>query len=478
MADRDIAVALPILSIHGNHDDPSGFNAVSPLDVLQSTGFINYFGRCSNVERIVMRPVTIVRGAVRIAIYGLGYIKDRIVYSAFASGSVEYERPDGDDWYNILVVHQNRVPRTKEYLPEDFLPAFFNLVVYGHEHESVLLRHRNFDVIQCGSTVRTSLCEAELHEKFVYILDIADSPRISRVALRTVRPFVMESMRIAACDAEAAIRQKLEDMLQRARSSHAPADAAPPSLIPRAAMAPLLRLRVEVHGGAGFNKHRLGQFLEEHVANPGDVIRISRKVERKAFQGDKELKRAVIGEIYGEFLKGADLGILVPAHVLDALTDYVGKDIRDAFTTLVRSSIDRIIEHIDTASVVLEDLPGLIRSARNSIYQSVAPAPDACSDQDEILGAEDALLQGCNSADSLSFHARTLDTSSVHLLPSDSARQPGSLSNATLEYTFLEDKKNEEEGIAVIKGLDVEPAAKKKKNNESDEDLFAFTKYI
>ena len=45
-------IAMPVFSIHGNHDDPSGLGGFSCLDSLHSTGLINYFGRINNLEEV------------------------------------------------------------------------------------------------------------------------------------------------------------------------------------------------------------------------------------------------------------------------------------------------------------------------------------------------------------------------------------------------------------------------------------------
>ena len=41
----NINVGLPVFTIHGNHDDPSGEPNLSAVDVLSSCGLVNYFGR-------------------------------------------------------------------------------------------------------------------------------------------------------------------------------------------------------------------------------------------------------------------------------------------------------------------------------------------------------------------------------------------------------------------------------------------------
>ncbi len=51
---------------------------------------------------------------------------------------VEFQRPeeDAESWFHLLVLHQNRAKRgPTNYIPETFLPSFFHLVIWGHEHD-------------------------------------------------------------------------------------------------------------------------------------------------------------------------------------------------------------------------------------------------------------------------------------------------------------------------------------------------------
>ena len=41
--DPNVNIALPIFSIHGNHDDPAGVGQYSPMDILHEALLINYF---------------------------------------------------------------------------------------------------------------------------------------------------------------------------------------------------------------------------------------------------------------------------------------------------------------------------------------------------------------------------------------------------------------------------------------------------
>lgn len=40
------------------------------------------------------------------------------------------------DCFNIFILHQNRAQRgAHEYIPQNKLPSFLNLIIWGHEHE-------------------------------------------------------------------------------------------------------------------------------------------------------------------------------------------------------------------------------------------------------------------------------------------------------------------------------------------------------
>src|SRR5947207_616687 len=88
------------------------------------------------------------------------------------------------------------------YLPENFLQSFLDLVVWGHEHECLIEPRLNpemgFSVVQPGSSVATSLCEAESVAKHVGILSITGKEfKIDPIRLKTVRPFVMKEIALA-----------------------------------------------------------------------------------------------------------------------------------------------------------------------------------------------------------------------------------------------------------------------------------------
>ncbi len=54
--DPDINVAIPVFSIHGNHDDPTGDGHFCSLDLLQVSGLLNYYGRIPESDKIEIKP--------------------------------------------------------------------------------------------------------------------------------------------------------------------------------------------------------------------------------------------------------------------------------------------------------------------------------------------------------------------------------------------------------------------------------------
>ena len=45
-------IGLPVFTIHGNHDDPSGPGNVSAVDILSEASFVNYFGKVVRHDRL------------------------------------------------------------------------------------------------------------------------------------------------------------------------------------------------------------------------------------------------------------------------------------------------------------------------------------------------------------------------------------------------------------------------------------------
>ena len=193
---------MPIFSIHGNHDDPTrdgGTEMLAALDLLNVTNLINYFGRQDEVDKVEISPILMIKNQTKIALYGMGSIRDERLNRMWQNKKVRFLRPNEDEgWFCILTLHQNRdLGRgTKNCIHEGMIPEWMDLVVWGHEHECLIDPMESlvgtFRIIQPGSSVATSLTEGESVQKKVGILDIRQCQfRLSPIPLKQVRSFTM-----------------------------------------------------------------------------------------------------------------------------------------------------------------------------------------------------------------------------------------------------------------------------------------------
>ena len=62
--DPNLNVSIPVFSIHGNHDDPTGDKNLSAMDTLAAAGLVNYFGKLNTAcdQGIDITPVLIQKG--------------------------------------------------------------------------------------------------------------------------------------------------------------------------------------------------------------------------------------------------------------------------------------------------------------------------------------------------------------------------------------------------------------------------------
>jgi len=99
------------------------------LDILSASGLINYFGKSSQVDNIEISPILLKKGKTRLALYGLGNIRDERLYRTFLRKNVKMLRPkqNMDEWFNLFVLHQNRY-----YIYSIFFYCFFyfKLILY------------------------------------------------------------------------------------------------------------------------------------------------------------------------------------------------------------------------------------------------------------------------------------------------------------------------------------------------------------
>ena len=192
--DPNLNVGIPVFSIHGNHDDPTGSGNLCSLDLLSAAGLVNYFGKTTSLEKIEVSPLLFQKGSTKLALYGLGSQRDERLHRMFVHKDVTMLRPreNKDDWFNIFVIHQNHSKHgPTNYIPEQFLDDFLDLVIWGHEHECKIEPAwngvQNFYVTQPGSSVATSLSEGETKKKHVGLLTIIGKEfKIKKIELQTV----------------------------------------------------------------------------------------------------------------------------------------------------------------------------------------------------------------------------------------------------------------------------------------------------
>ncbi|EFP00620.1 hypothetical protein CRE_04379 [Caenorhabditis remanei] len=310
--DQNLNVGLPIFTIHGNHDDLSG-KGLTALDLLHEAGLVNLFGKHESIQEFLISPILLRKGETRLALYGLGSQRDDRLVRAFKDENITFLRPNAgaEDWFNLFVLHQNRPRRamhrsTGNYLPESLIPQFFDLLVWGHEHECkpdpqyVAASEAvgdGFYILQPGSTVATSLTPEEALQKNVFLIKIKGRKFASKpIPLQTVRPMICDELLLdkipPGCRPatkldrprnrdgryidEMAIEAKLNEMISRAKAKRGPRQ---PEL-------PLIRLKVIYDGEwlniTPANAKRIGLRYENTVANAVDMVTIKKNISSEA----------------------------------------------------------------------------------------------------------------------------------------------------------------------------------------------------
>lgn len=292
--DPNINVSIPVFSIHGNHDDISGFGRLSSMDLLSSTGLLNYFGKWTDLNKVEITPFVLKKNATTAALYGLSHIHDARLARLFRDSKVFLRKPEIEDSeiFNIMVLHQNRADRGRmNYLPEEKIPSFIDLAIWGHEHDCRILPEQNGTtgvfISQPGSSVATSLSEGESIDKHCGILRIHKKEfEMVPIKLKTVRPFVFESvnlddyvdeLNLNVGNTEAKVREfcnnKIEEMLKKAEAKL--------TNDPNQPKIPLIRLRV-IYSNEYYtiNTIRFGQQYAERVANSTDMLMMKKNIKK------------------------------------------------------------------------------------------------------------------------------------------------------------------------------------------------------
>ncbi|KAJ8517157.1 hypothetical protein ONZ45_g5632 [Pleurotus djamor] len=422
--DPNLNVAIPLFSIHGNHDDPQGAGpegALCALDILSVSGLVNYMGKfdlplsASNpaidpnsgtTNGIAVRPVLLRKGTTQLGLYGIGNVKDARMHFELRSNRVKMYMPrDKDQWFNLMLLHQNRVKHgPQEYVPEGMFDDSIDLVVWGHEHDCRIVPEpvagKNYYITQPGSTVATSLADGEATEKHVALLQIQGKDfQLTPIPLRTVRPFVIDEL-VLLDDAEEEgfdvddqiaiskyLKQKVNELIDKANAQweEKNAQAIQDGEEPLPKMLPLIRLKVDTTGVAEMsNPIRFGQDFAGRIANPRDVLVFHRARARKAGGRNKvkidnpelsiddpdltmseKLAKVRVGTLVKEYLSAQELQVLGELGMGDAIQMFVEKDdshaiqlhVNRALKSLfkgVQLNVDKDLEEDDVEELLLK----------------------------------------------------------------------------------------------------------------------------
>jgi double-strand break repair protein MRE11 len=199
-----------------------------------------------------------------------------------------------------MAVHQNHHAHSDtNYLPENFLPEWLDLVVWGHEHECLIEPRENqemgFHVMQPGSSVATSLVPGEAVAKHVAVVSITGKEfDVELHRIKSVRPFITKEIVLGSDnrfkdlahvkDNRTKLGTKLEDavleLIQEATDEWLAIqdEEVQPEHIPL----PLIRLKIEYSApdGGKFdveNPQRFSNRFVGKVANCSDVVQFYRK---------------------------------------------------------------------------------------------------------------------------------------------------------------------------------------------------------
>ncbi|XP_049582737.1 double-strand break repair protein MRE11 [Syngnathus scovelli] len=382
--DENLNISIPVFSIHGNHDDPTGAEGLCALDLLSASGLVNHFGHSQSVEKIEISPILLQKGNSKLALYGLGSIPDERLYRMFVNNQVTMLRPkeDQDEWFNLFAIHQNRSKHgPTNYIPEQFLDEFLDLVVWGHEHECLIAPSRNeqqlFYVTQPGSSVATSLSPGEATKKHIGLLRVKGRKmNLQKIPLKTVRQFLIQDVVLSDYQdmftsdtpnvikkVESLCHAKVNELLDEAERERLGCPLTPEK--------PLIRLRVDYTGGfETFNTSRFSQKYVDLVANPKDLIhflrsRVKKEQVEDEFNVDysKVLKTTVVEGLRVEDLvkqyfeateKKVQLSLLSEHGMGKAIQEFVDKDEKDAIEELITYQLEKTQRHLQGRSAITE----------------------------------------------------------------------------------------------------------------------------
>ncbi|KAA8496359.1 Double-strand break repair protein MRE11 [Porphyridium purpureum] len=429
-----LKVSMPVFAIHGNHDDPSAASAnrpyISSLDELAENGVINYFGVFGKGETVQVEPLLITKGITRLALYGLGNMRDEQLHEKMGKGEINWMSPEEEahrkTWFNLLALHQDRAVRgSKKAVSPHMLPEWMDMVLWGHEHECrVELEGGHPAVTQPGSSVATSLCEAEAVPKHVAMLTIRGMAfKFDKIPLLTTRPFYFQTVNLTdeealephdAAGIEAFAEKRIEAILAQSSRDWSVRKSIVGKHFPHVPFyrrfldlddvsVPLIRLRLDHNGDyATFSSVRFGQKFVNRVANSMDLVLFSKprapvvrrptvrdatgeahedagltvkqmvdKLKRKRFDAE-DAEDINMMDLVGYCLDKQRFVTLSKEEVLDAMFRFVYKQETGAFGALVEAAGRTATDAMAKGDVPLDEAEQVERMCKDAAAARVA----------------------------------------------------------------------------------------------------------
>ncbi|ETR97482.1 DNA repair exonuclease, partial [Trichoderma reesei RUT C-30] len=406
--DPDINVSIPVFSIHGNHDDPSGDGNYCSLDLLQAAGLLNYYGRVAEVDNIEAKPILLQKGDTKLALYGLSNVRDERMFRTFRDHKVKWFRPGQQtgEWFNLLAVHQNHHAHTAtSYLPENALPDWLDLIVWGHEHECLIDPTKNpetgFHVMQPGSSVATSLVPGEAVQKHVAVVSVNSKTfKVDKIPLKTVRPFVTREISLSQEKRFKGLDKKkdnkhevtlrlmeiVEEMIATANAEWEAIQTDDEALEERPL--PLIRLKVEYTApdGGEFeceNPQRFSNRFLGKVANTNDVVYFYRNKKSAPpanpaqileSLGDDATEMVKVENLVKQLLAKQSLKVLPQGPFGEAVNQFVAKDDKHAMELFVSQHLSGQVKQMLGLESDDEDLNTAMELYKQGVEQRMATA--------------------------------------------------------------------------------------------------------
>ena len=200
------------------------------------------------------------------------------------------------------MLHQNRFKglfysSKKSSITDERIPEWFDIAIWGHEHEShdyvEECSQNGVFILQPGSTVATSLIEAEAKQKHSYILTLnAKGFEVQPIPLKRIRPFLHRQIELnnATCApsnklVEAFLKKQVETLLSQHESEQAERMEKEPNFKYRL---PLLRLKIEYSGNhTVINIVRFSEQFKGRIANRQNFLHFWRRSEESLRRKEK-----------------------------------------------------------------------------------------------------------------------------------------------------------------------------------------------